>query len=85
MLTLVFVCIADQFGRTVNMRVAPRDVAKHFSVESIYEPNPWGIHKPWLYFRGKDLLRLMPECPELAVILPENKRIEAEALAKKQK
>ena len=59
-------------------------MSKHFSVESIYEPLPWGVHKPWLYFKGQDLLRLLPECPELDIILPQKKKQDAINLAQQQ-
>lgn len=34
------------------------DVAKQFSVETLYYPTPLGIHKPWLYLTRSELMSI---------------------------
>jgi hypothetical protein len=49
-----------------NGRIAPISIAKKFSVETIYHPRPFGIHKPHIRTIGhENMIRLCDECPEL--------------------
>lgn len=54
---------------SINGSVAPISVAKRFSVETIYYPYPFAIHKPLTNVLGKENLRkLCKQCPELSLI-----------------
>lgn len=54
---------------SVNARIAPISVAKKFSVETIYHPYPFAMHKPLKKFLGNEALtKLCKECPELSLI-----------------
>jgi hypothetical protein len=49
--------------------VAPISIAKTFSVETIYHPRPFAVHKPLIRFLGKEnMIRLCNECPEVRTI-----------------
>jgi hypothetical protein len=52
-----------------NGIVAPIPVAKTFSVETIYHPRPFAVHKPLIQFLGReDMNRVCNECPETKTI-----------------
>lgn len=52
-----------------NGRVAPAEVAQKFSVESVYHPRPWAVHKPDLGELGPaNMKRLCNDCPEVKTI-----------------
>ena len=54
---------------SVNGRVAPRSVARRFSVETIYYPSPFAIHKLRTNAFGEENLRkLCKQCPELSLL-----------------
>ena len=55
--------------RRIGANVAPNDVAKTFSVETIFHSRPFAVHKPHLSYLGKaNMLRLCSECPEMRTI-----------------
>ncbi|CAF0969216.1 unnamed protein product [Rotaria sordida] len=57
-----------------NGRVAPISIAKKFSVESIYHPRPFGVHKPHTNTIGSyNMNRLCQECPEVSALVPSCK------------
>jgi hypothetical protein len=41
------------------------ELAKQFSVESVFSTNSVGLHKPWIYFNNKQLNTLQTTFPEL--------------------
>jgi len=52
-----------------NGRIAPNHVAKTFSVESVYYPRPFAVHKPNLERLGSvNMKRLCSDCPEVRTI-----------------
>ncbi|UJR13504.1 hypothetical protein I4U23_000518 [Adineta vaga] len=52
-----------------NGYVAPISIAKHFSVETMYHPRPFGVHNPHLTTIGLDnIMKLCTECPEMKMI-----------------
>ena len=52
-----------------NGRVAPISLAKKFSVETIYQPQPFGVHKPLLKYLGwENMTKLCQDCPEVRSI-----------------
>jgi hypothetical protein len=53
-----------------NGRIAPVSIAKKFSVETIYHPRPFGIHKPHISTIGlENMKNLCNECPEARSIV----------------
>jgi hypothetical protein len=49
--------------------IAPIPVAKTFSVETIYHPRPFAVHKPNIKRLGLvDMKRLCDDCPEVRTI-----------------
>lgn len=55
----------------VNASIASPEVARMFSVETLYHPNPLAIHKPSVEKLGiKNMRRLCNECPESQVLFP---------------
>lgn len=51
-----------------NGRVAPAEIAKKFSVESVYHPRPFAVHKPNVENLGKTNIKLLcNDCPELKI------------------
>lgn len=53
----------------VNGRIAPNSVAKKFSVESIYHPRPFAVHKPNIGRLGlANMQRLCNDCLEIKTI-----------------
>jgi hypothetical protein len=54
-----------------NGRIAPVSIAKQFSVETMYHPRPFGVHKPHANTIGLENMKLLcHECPELKLIGP---------------
>jgi hypothetical protein len=52
-----------------NGRIAPNDIAKKFSVESIYHPHPFAVHKPHFKRLGSVNMKLLcNDCPEVRTI-----------------
>lgn len=47
--------------------VAPWDVAKTFSVEAVYHPDSFGVHKPWAHLKA-NYAALVRAHPEVAVL-----------------
>lgn len=53
----------------VNGRIAPNSIAQRFSVESIYHPRPFAVHKPNLERLGSiDMQKLCQDCFEVRSI-----------------
>ena len=50
-------------------RLAPRHVAMEFSVESVFHPAPWGVHKAWRHLAHTQLRQLIQNCPEILLFL----------------
>jgi hypothetical protein len=49
--------------------IAPIPIAKRFSVETIYYPRPFAVHKPRIKYLGRENLdRICNECPETRTI-----------------
>ena len=70
----VCVLTADMALKTDYFRLAPYDVAQHFSVEQVYYDRPWGLHQVWIALGNKKLVSLLEEtCPELKTIKPPPK------------
>ncbi|CAF2920964.1 unnamed protein product [Rotaria sp. Silwood2] len=54
----------------VNGYVAPVSIAKKFSVETIYHPRPFAVHKPHINTIGlNNMNHLCNECPEVRMIV----------------
>lgn len=52
-----------------NGRIAPNAIAQKFSVESIYHPRPFAVHKPNFERLGSaNMKRLCDDCPEVRAI-----------------
>jgi hypothetical protein len=50
-------------------RIAPNHIAKQFSVESIYHPRPFAVHKPNVELLGPINMNLLcSDCPEVRTI-----------------
>jgi hypothetical protein len=55
----------------VNASIAPSEVARVFSVETIYHPYPLAVHKPRVEHLGiRNMRRLCNECPETQLVIP---------------
>jgi hypothetical protein len=55
--------------RHFNATIAPVDIAKTFSVETIYHPRAFAVHKPRVNILGvANMIRLCSECPETKTI-----------------
>ncbi len=53
----------------LNARIAPNHIAKQFSVESIYHPRPFAVHKPNFERLGSVNMKLLcNDCPEVKTI-----------------
>lgn len=59
---------AMNLRRYLNASIAPVEIAKTFSVESIYYPRPMAVHKLLLSYRHRR--RLYETCPEARIIPP---------------
>jgi hypothetical protein len=58
----------NNFGR-FGGNIAPISVAKRFSVETVYHPRPFAVHKPLIKFLGREnMTRICNECPETKTI-----------------
>jgi hypothetical protein len=55
--------LADTLVNLRGARVAPHDVARAFSVETLPHPQPLGFHKPWGHLGEADLRALVASCP----------------------
>jgi hypothetical protein len=52
-----------------NGRIAPTHIAKKFSVESVYHPRPFAVHKPNFELLGPVNMKLLcGDCPEVRTI-----------------
>jgi len=52
-----------------NGRIAPTNIAKKFSVEGVYHPRPFAVHKPNINFLGANNIKLLcNDCPEVRTI-----------------
>jgi len=61
-----------------QMRVAPPELARGFSVESLPHPTPFGVHKFWEHLRGESRRGLLEYAPSLRRLLTlNNQPIEA--------
>ncbi len=65
---LIFACIGT---KKTDLLVPSIDIAKTFSVETIYDPTsvPLGVHKPWPYLNSTELKALGKSCHEMDSIL----------------
>lgn len=54
-----FDALAQSDGFVVKL--AQQEVAKRFSVETIYFPTPLGMHKPWGHLPAEDVLFHFPQ------------------------
>jgi hypothetical protein len=55
----------------VNASIPPREVARTFSVQTIYQPYPLTIYKPMIEYIGIENMRhLCNECPEAQIVVP---------------
>ena len=48
---------------TVKLKRPSEDAAREFSIETIYNPASFGIHKPWNYLLPNELDLLEQQCP----------------------
>ena len=55
--------------KTDWFRVALKEEANKFSVESVFYPTPWGVHKPRPSIKGAEFAQLLRACPELSHIV----------------
>ena len=55
----------DLFLSALDLHFPPQDLARRFSVESCFFPQPFGIHKPWNYLNVKEYLQLLRYAPEV--------------------
>jgi hypothetical protein len=58
-----------RFLHLVNASIAPVDIAKTFSVETIFYETPLAVHKP-KYLKAEEQKALCHACPELRIIPP---------------
>ena len=59
----------SRFLHLVNASVAPINIARIFSVETIFYARPMAVHKP-IYLTSNELKALCKTCPELRMIPP---------------
>jgi hypothetical protein len=64
--------LADTLSRLRGSRVAPHDIARAFSVETLPHPQPLGYHKPWGHLGEADLRALIASCPVILEALAWN-------------
>ena len=48
-----------------STKLPDHKLARKFSVEMVYEPKAFGIHRAWDYLSKKDFDHLKKECPEM--------------------
>lgn len=60
--------ISRHLFTNIPSSLAPLSVRLQFSVESIFSPDPYGIHKPWKYLSPKDMKRLEEKYLDIAVL-----------------
>ena len=66
---LFYSCALSELGLKQEFKLPSIDVAKTFSVESLFYGSPFGVHKPWLALSNRELKLLGENCPELNTIL----------------
>ena len=59
------------FSKSKTLKLAPQDISKKFSVETLYYNKPFGFHKPWRWLPNKKLREI--ESPELNYFLDKKK------------
>jgi hypothetical protein len=47
-----------RWNGALKVKLAPTEVMSNFAVETIYAPEPFGIHKPWLWLNDIEVLCL---------------------------
>ena len=58
----------DVFFSSMKLNFPSKVEASNFSVEQVYNKNPFGIHKPWNNLSKKELNSLKNSCTELQQI-----------------
>ena len=58
----------DVFFSSMKLNFPSKEDASNFSVEQVYNKNPFGIHKPWLSLSKENLNSLKNSCTELQKI-----------------
>lgn len=58
-------CVRDAEVRG-ERKIAHREDAKTFSVETLFYPTPWGVHNAWTYLSKEETKQLQDYCPEMA-------------------
>ena len=49
-----------------RFKLAPFEIARSFSIESVFHPNPLAIHKCWKHMRGKNWDLLVRKYPDIS-------------------
>ena len=49
----------------VNIKKPTVELAKEFSIETIYSDESFGIHKPWLHIKPEQIKNINEFCPGL--------------------
>ena len=54
---------------SIKYHVAPYEVAKKFSIETVYDDSPFGVHNCWSYFHASDTEKVVADYPEVGVLI----------------
>jgi len=65
--------LISEIGTRKKLGFATKMEGVQFSVESMYWPNPWGVHNPWSCLAPVNYSQLLKSCPELEIIAPGKK------------
>lgn len=53
----------------IPMKKPPFEMAKRFSVETVFHERSFGIHVPWKYLRAEDMARLIERYPAIQILI----------------
>jgi hypothetical protein len=62
----------DLYLCNLPLSLPPTEVARRFSIESVYYPCPLGVHKPWLYLGSEEYLKLAHYAPSIKTLVDLN-------------
>jgi hypothetical protein len=61
------------FSPKFKINKPPHEKASKFSVESVYRPDSFGVHKPWAYLTPEQLAEKEEHCPGLSKLIELNR------------
>lgn len=65
-------CNEDVYICRLPITCAPFEMCQKFSVESVFYPTPFGVHKPWLYLSVSEYVPLYKYAPTIKTLVDLN-------------